>query len=223
MLSVFDILIRYREALLKGLFVTLQLCAVIWLSGIILGILIGYLGARFRRSVGIPSRVISFILAGIPILVLLFWLYYPGETLLQLNSIDPFYVAAFAISLVDIFLVADLTRNALTNFPNEYKLAAKVCGISPKDTFFNIELPIILRQILPTLLGIQVSMLQLTLFASLITVGEIFRVAEQINAQIYEPVQIYSALAIFFLIICLPLNGLALWLKNKFTRDISES
>ena len=65
-------------------------------------------------------------------------------------------------------------------------------------------------------------MLQLTLFASLITVGEIFRVAQQINAQIYEPMQIYSALAIFFLVICLPLNGLAEWLKHKFTRDISE-
>jgi His/Glu/Gln/Arg/opine family amino acid ABC transporter permease subunit len=222
MLSVFDIIVRYKEALARGLFVTLQLSLVIWLSGIIFGILIGYLGAKFRKSVGIPSRVVSFILAGVPILVLLFWLYYPAEALLQINT-NPFYVAALALSVVNIFLVADLTRNALTNFPNEYKLAAKVCGLSQKDTFFNIELPIVLRQIIPGLLSIQVSMLQLTLFASIITVGEIFRVAEQINAQIYEPVQIYSALAIFFLIICLPLNGLALWLKHKFTRDISES
>jgi polar amino acid transport system permease protein len=222
MLSVFDIIIRYREALLRGLSVTMQLCAVIWLSGVIFGAIIGYLGAKFKRGVGIPSRVVSFFLAGVPILVLLFWLYYPGETLLQIN-IDPFYVAAFAISIVNIFLVADLTRNALVNFPNEYKLAAKVCGLSQRDTFFKIELPIILRQILPGLLSIQVSMLQLTLFASLITVGEIFRVAQQINAQIYEPVEIYSALALFFLAVCLPLNGLASWLKYKFTRDISES
>ena len=146
MLSIFDIVIRYKEALLKGLFVTVQLCAVIWISGIVFGALIGYLGARFKKGVGVPSRVISFFLAGVPILVLLFWLYYPGETLLQIN-IDPFYVAAFAISIVNIFLVADLTRNALVNFPNEYKLAAKVCGLSQKDTFFKIELPIIMRQI----------------------------------------------------------------------------
>jgi polar amino acid transport system permease protein len=222
MLSVLDIIFRYKEALIKGLFVTVQLCAVIWISGIAFGALIGYLGAKFKRSVGIPSRAMSFLLAGIPILVLLFWLYYPGETLLQIN-VDPFYVAALAISVVNIFLVADLTRNALLNFPNEYKLAAKVCGLSQRDTFFKIEMPIILRQILPGLLGIQVNMLQLTLFASLISVGEIFRVAQQINAQIYEPVEIYSALALFFLIVCLPLNGLAVWLKYKFTRDISES
>jgi ABC-type amino acid transport system permease subunit len=86
----------------------------------------------------------------------------------------------------------------------------------------NIQAPIILRQILPSLLTIQVSMLQATLFASLISVEEIFRVAQRINAVIYKPVEIYTALALLFLLICLPLNGLALWLKIKFTRDLSE-
>jgi len=69
---------------------------------------------------------------------------------------------------------------------------------------------------------IQVNMLQATLFASLISVNEIFRVAQQINSQIYRPVEIYTALGLLFLAICLPLNGLALWLKAKYTRDNSE-
>ena len=68
MLSVFDIIIRYKEALLTGLFVTMQLCAVIWLAGIVLGALIGYLGARFKNGVGVPSRAISFVLGG-----MLYW------------------------------------------------------------------------------------------------------------------------------------------------------
>ncbi len=69
---------------------------------------------------------------------------------------------------------------------------------------------------------IQVGMLQATLFASLISVNEIFRVAQQINSVIYKPVEIYTALGILFLAICLPMNGLALWLRQQFTRDYSE-
>ena len=65
-------------------------------------------------------------------------------------------------------------------------------------------------------------MLQCSLFASLISVDEIFRVAQRINATIYRPVEIYSALALLFLAVCLPLNGLALWLRMRFTRDLSE-
>jgi ABC-type amino acid transport system permease subunit len=87
---------------------------------------------------------------------------------------------------------------------------------------FRIQLPLILRQVIPALLPLQVVMLHTTLFASLISVEEIFRVAQRINAQIYRPVEIYTALGIFFLGVCLPVNGVALWLKRRFTRDLSE-
>lgn len=221
-MTIFDIIIRYREALIGGLFVTLKLCIIIWLSGISVGTLLGYLGSKYKQEIGTPSRVFSFILAGIPVLVLLFWLHYPLQAMLQIN-INPFFTAAFALSIINVFAVADIVRSALINFPQQYNLAAKVCGLSQRETFLKIEIPIILRQIIPTLLSLQVTMLQLTLFASLISVEEIFRVAQRINAIIYKPIEIYTALAIFFLIICLPLNGIALWFKNKYTRDLSEN
>jgi ABC-type amino acid transport system permease subunit len=47
-------------------------------------------------------------------------------------------------------------------------------------------------------------------------------VAQRINAQIYKPVEIYTALGVFFLIVCVPINGFALWLKKRFTRDVSQ-
>jgi amine acid ABC transporter, permease protein, 3-TM region, His/Glu/Gln/Arg/opine family len=221
MVSTLNIIIQYKEALLRGLLVTLELCFIIWIIGIIVGILLGYLASKFKNGIGIPVRVVFFILGGIPILVLLFWFYYPAQTIFQVN-IPPFWVTIFVLSVIDIFYVADLVRNALVNFPNEYKLAAKVCGLSPKETFLKIEFPIIFRQIIPGLLNIQVNILQLTIFASLISVEEIFKVAQEINSQIYQPVEIYSTLAVFFIVICLPLNGVAMWLKYKFTRDTSE-
>jgi polar amino acid transport system permease protein len=118
--------------------------------------------------------------------------------------------------------VADIVNDALLDFPEQYITAAKVCGLSPRTTFLKIQLPLILRSTIPRLLLVQVSMLQGTIFASLISVDEIFRVAQRINAQIYRPVEVYTALGFLFLMICLPLNGLALWMKHQFTRNISE-
>jgi len=220
-MSVFDIIFTYKESLLAGLLVTLKLCLIIWVSGILIGTVLGYFGSKYRRDIGRFSTSASFILSGIPVLILLFWLHYPLQALLNI-SIDPFYTAVFALSIINIFAVADLVRTALINFPEQYSLAARVCGLNQKETFTKIEFPIILRQIIPTVLNLQVNMLQLTLFASFISVEEIFRVSQRINAIIYKPIEIYTALAIFFLIICLPLNGLAIWLKNKYTRNISE-
>lgn len=220
-MSIIDIIVNYKEGLLAGLLVTLKLCLIIWFSGIFIGTILGYFGSKYKKDIGLFSHSVSFVLSSIPILILLFWLHYPFQTLFNIN-INPFFTAAFALSIVNIFYVADIVRATLTNFPEQYSLAAKVCGLTPKESFLKIEFPIILRQIIPTILSLQVNMLQLTLFASFISVDEIFRAAQRINAVIYKPIEIYTALAVFFLIICLPLNGLALWLKNQYTRDFSE-
>ena len=221
LLTVLNIIIDYKEAFLQGLLVTASLCLIIWSAGLVLGTLLGYLGAENPNEFGKFTKVLSFILSGIPILVLLFWLNYPFQQMLQI-VINPFIVAAFAISVVNIIAVADIVRTALSEFPRQYIIAGQVCGMKSRDIFKKIQFPIIFRQIIPSLLTTQVNMLQLTLFASLISVGEIFRVAQEINSVIYKPVEIYSTLGVFFLIICLPLNGLALYLKNKYTRNLSE-
>jgi ABC-type amino acid transport system permease subunit len=221
-MSVFDILLRYYPAFLQGLSVTLQLSAIIWITGVVLGTAIGVLSNRYKVGVGLPARITSFLLSGIPILVFLFWLHYPAQAMFDI-VVDPFYTAALTLSIVNIFGVADLVRTALDDFPKQYLTAAKVSGLTKKQTIMNIQLPLIFRQVLPGLLLLQVMMLHTTLFASLISVEEIFRVAQRINAQIYRPVEIYTALGVFFLMVSLPINGFALWFKAKFTRDISEN
>jgi polar amino acid transport system permease protein len=219
--TVWNILVQYREGLIEGLLVTLRLCLIIWSIGIFIGAILGWSGARWRLWIGIPSRIVSFLLSGIPVLVFLFWLHYPLQSIFSL-IINPFYTAAAALSIINVFAVADLVRTVLQDFPEQHLIAARVCGLTTKQTILNIQVPLVLRQTLPSLLVIQVSMLQATLFASLISVEEIFRVAQRINATVYRPVEIYTALGVFFLVICLPLNGLALWLKQRYTRDLSE-
>lgn len=221
-MNILDIIIAYKEAFAHGIIITLELCMIIWTIGIIAGTALGYLGSVYRKHIGIPSYIASFLLSSIPIIVLLFWLHYPLQVIFQVN-INPFITAAAAISAINIFMVGDIVRNALIKFPAQYTLAAKACGLTRNETFWKIEAPIISQEALPSILNTQVNMLQLTLFASLISVEEIFRMAQRVNAIIYKPVEIYTALAIFFLIICASLNGLALWLKKKYERNLSEN
>jgi His/Glu/Gln/Arg/opine family amino acid ABC transporter permease subunit len=220
-MSIIDIIITYRDGLLSGLLVTLGLSLIVWLSGLLFGVIFGALAHRQKESAGLFLKIFSFILASTPVLVLLFWLHYPLQALLGIVVI-PFITAAFALSLINIVGVSQMVRDALDEFPEQYVIAGKVCGLTQKEIFSKIELPIIFRQTIPQFLTLQVNMLQLTLFASLISVQELFRVAQQINSMIYKPVEIYTALAIFFIAICLPLNLFAYWFKNKYTRNLSE-
>ena len=220
-MSVWNIIYTYKEGLLSGLLVTLGLWLIIWASGLLFGVLFGAFAHRQKESTGWFLKMLSFLLASTPVLVLLFWLHYPLQAILGVVII-PFITAAIALSLINIVGVAQIVRDALDEFPEQYAIAGRVCGLNEKEIFSKIKLPIIFRQTIPQLLTLQVSMLQLTLFASLISVQELFRVAQQINSIIYKPIEIYTALAVFFIAICLPLNLLAYWFKNKYTRNLSE-
>lgn len=219
-MSVFDILINYHEGFLQGLLVTLELYSIIVLSGIILGVVLG-VAAAGHKPAGYLSQGAAFFLGAVPTLVFLFWLHYPVQAMFDV-VIDPFYTAAFTLSIVNLFAVSELVRQAVHDFPQQYLVAGRVCGLKTKDMIVKIQLPMLFRQLLPGLLITQVGMLHATLFASLISVEELFRVAQRINAQIYKPVEIYTALGVFFLIVCLPINVFAFWFKNKYTRNLSE-
>jgi len=220
-MSVLDILINYHMAFLQGLRVTMMLCAVIWTAGIIGGTLLGAAGAHYAHSLGPFIRAMSFAFSAIPTLVVLFWLHYPAQAVFNV-VIDPFFTASLTLSLVNIFGVGEMVRQAVHDFPKQYIIAGRVCGLDTRDIFVKIQLPILFRQLLPGLLVLQVAMLHATLFASLISVEEIFRVAQRINSTIYRPVEIYTALAFFFLMVCLPINLTAAWMKKRYTRDLSE-
>lgn len=151
----------------------------------------------------------------------LFWLHYPAQSILNI-VVDPFYTAASMLTILNVFAVSDIVRGGINNLPNQYIEVAQICGLSNKKRFFKIEFPLIFLHIFPSLLITQVNMLHMTLFASLISVEEIFRISQRVISIEYKPVEIYTALGIFFLIVSLPLNGVALYFKNKYNRNFSE-
>ncbi|MBD3351648.1 MAG: ABC transporter permease subunit [Candidatus Lokiarchaeota archaeon] len=214
-MNIFEILVQYRQAFLNGLFVSFKLALSIWVIGLIIGSILGIFAARLSKSVGRITTIIGSIITSIPALVFLFWLHYPLQAALQV-VINPFYTAVVALSIINIFGVSSIVRSSIIDFPKQYITAAKVCGLKKSITIRRIILPLIIRQILPGILILQVTMLQSTLFASLISVEEIFRVAQRVNAIVYRPIQIYTALAFLFIALCLPLNLFAFWLNKKY-------
>lgn len=219
-MNIFEILLNYKEAFLQGLKVTLELCVLVWGIGIFLGTIIGILSAK-NKIFGKISKILSMLISGVPVIVLLYWLYYPLQQQLDIN-IPAFSIAVVALSLVNIFSVTDLVKNAIKDLPNQYLLSAKVLGLKDGTIIKKIQIPLIFKQLIGPILLVQITMLHSSIFASLINVNDIFRQVQRINAIIYKPIELYTALAIFFIVITVPLTLVGRYLKNKYTRDYSE-
>jgi polar amino acid transport system permease protein len=214
-MSVIEIISEYRYAYLSGLLVTLKLCVTAWVGGIIGGGIIALSTEWFPQLIGWPAIVLSRITEAIPIMVLLFWLHYPAQTALGV-IIDPFFTTAALLTLLNTLNVFGILRRAISKVPVEFIEVARVCGVDRQRIFWHIKVPLAIRTALGALTSSQVNILQLSIFGSLISVEELFRVSQRINAQIYQPVEVYTGLAVFFLIVCLPLNLVARRLEKKF-------
>jgi len=212
---MYQVLIQYHSLLLQGFFITLKLLGGIMVLGIPLGIFLGVVGGRFSKELGSVIKSARFITKVIPVLVFLFWLHYPLQGLLGI-VVNPFWTTVFALGLLNTIAVASVVLSELQLLPVAYREAGSTLGLSSEQIIRHIELPLLFHRTIPQLLLIQASMLEYTLFASLISVPELFRTAQSINAMIYKPVEIYSLLILFFFIILAPLHLLIKWLEKRY-------
>jgi len=202
---MFDILIQYHQIFLKGFLTTIKLLALIVLIGVPFGIMFGVWGGRYSKLGFWFVNSLKFLTKVIPVLVLLFWLHYPLQAILDV-VIDPFWTTVVALGFINFITVAHIIQSELKLLPISYREVGMTLGMSKSQIVRYIELPILMKRALPNIILNQASMLEYTLFASLISVPELFRVSQSINSLIYEPVKIYSLLVLFFLLILAPVH-----------------
>jgi ABC-type amino acid transport system permease subunit len=219
---IFDVIRDNNVAFLAGLTTTLKICSIVWLAGLLNGSALALLAYKLPNPFYYIFTGVTLTVIAIPLLVILYWFHYPFQLLIGRN-IDPFYTAILTLSLLNSLLTYQILISSLRAFPSQYLLASTACGLSQWQTIKSIQMPIILRQFIPGFMMLQVFMLQSSIFASNISVQEIFRKAQQINAMIKQPIEVFSAMALFFILVCLPLYSLAFWLRKRYSRDISES
>jgi len=220
-MNPFEILWTYRQAFVDGLSTTAELVLIAAIGGTIIAALLEWLCEIIEGPIRRIIDGIAFCIAAVPALVVLFWLYYPAQTLLDI-VVSPFWTAATALTLINIFSIYRIMADAMRDFPRQFVATGLVCGLTKFEIVRYIKAPLLLRAALPRWIDQQVVILQTSLFASLISVNETFRVAQRINSQVYRPVVIYTSMAMLFLFTVGSIMYYSHRLRAKSYHDFSE-
>lgn len=242
---MFDIIWSYKDGFFRGASVTFQIAGLVWVLGIVGALLIVFVDTYFSLDNGkrktkpdslllkilqFVQRVLSLIfniisqyfIPGIPILVLLYWFYYPVQQQLD-TSISPFVISIIVLSIVNIISTSSIMKGIINDLPSKYVESARQCGLNKNEIFFSISLPLIIRTSIGPVLLIQLSMLHNSIFASLINVKDILWQSKLINSEIHKPIEIFTILALFFLAFSIPLIIISNYFKNKYTRNYTAT
>ncbi|MEL6361820.1 MAG: ABC transporter permease subunit [Pseudomonadota bacterium] len=213
-----EILIQNWAGFSRGALVTLHLTLWVWLIGLLLGVPFGWFrGQLVNRSGEAGVSLIFLALGSVPVLVYLFWFHFPVQEVLGVVW-PPFITSALVLGIFNSFMVSDVVRSALAEFPKEYEDVARTNGLSYRTYLREIKGPLILISSLPAYLATQVAAMHTTLFASLISVEELFRQAQRINSVEYKPVEIYSVLILFYFAFSFPLMLASRFLERRFNK-----
>ena len=143
-------------------------------------------------------RFYIWIFRGTPLLVQLFVVFY-GLPDLGIRM-EPFPAAVLVFSLNEGAYCAETVRAALEAVPEGQMEAGYCAGMSYMQTMRRIILPQAMRTAFPPLSNSLIAMVKDTSLAANITVVEMFRATEQINARVYEPLALYLEVGLIYLL-----------------------
>ncbi len=190
-------LLEQMPLILAGLVQTLQLTAIISVSGLLFGIVVFYLTQSHRRWVRRATQAYISFFIGMPLIVLLFLMYYGlpqwGITL------SPFMVAVIGFT----FNVAAYNAAYMTTAYNGLDFseieAAKAQGFSHLQIFRFISLPQVLRLSVPALTNQVINNLKDSSVAFLIQYTEFFARVQELAATNFQFFKAYLFAALVYL------------------------
>jgi polar amino acid transport system permease protein len=129
---------------------------------------------------------------------------------------EGYYYAIVAFALNEAGYAGEIMRGAFLSVPRGELEAARACGMSPFQVLRLVWLPRAIRNALPTLAGETILTLKSTPLAALVTVTDIFSVADKVRQETYI---IYPPL-IMVMVIYMALTFIITRIFNHFELQI---
>lgn len=201
--------------LLEGLGLTLGISFFSLLFSLFLGTLLGLLMTHKNKIIHFICQFYLEIIRIVPLLVWLFALYFGLATWFNLH-LSAFWVCVLVFSLWGTAEMGDLVRGALQSISPHQRETAMALGLNKRLIFFKIEVPQMLKMLLPSTINLLTRMIKTTALGALIGVIEVVKVGQQIieNSLFSDgsiSLWVYGLIFWLYFFICYPLSK---WAKR---------
>lgn len=215
MIKTFAPLLHSYWYLFRGAGMTLLMAAAAVVPAILLGVTLALaqlFGHRVTRSAVIGY---IFVMRGIPLLVLLTFVYY----LLPLTGIDlpPFWGVVLVLACYYAAFMSEVFRAGIQSLPQAQWDAARSLGMSRGLLLRIVIFPQALRLAAPPFVSLCVNLVKATSLVSIVGLWELTMASREVVERTLAPFQIFVAAAAIYFCIC---YALALYGKHLERRAL---
>ena len=224
---------EYRNLLLSGTAVTVQLA----LASLTLSVVLGLIGASAKLAVNPISRRIAGIyttlVRGVPYLVLMMLLFYGGQQVVNdlgaatgwwdYVEINQFIAGVWSIGFVFGAYMTETFRGAILAIPRGQIEAGISCGMTPLLIFRRITWPQMVRHALPSFTNNWLVLIKATALVSVIGLHDLVWNASTAGRSVREPFSFMFAVLIIYLILTAFSDVGLRWLDRRYNVGVDRA
>ncbi len=201
--------------MLGGLGLGLFIAVISLFLGIILGLFAAFAAVSSRSVLKKLSSGYTALFRNTPLLVLIFIVYFglpDAGIVMEKNT-----AFIFTLSLYAGAYMSDVFRAGLQAIPKGIMEAAQAIGLSRFQIRWSIQMPIMFRNVLPSMSNFLISLFKDTSLAASITVHELTYFARKLSVETFRVFEAWLTAAVLYVVTCY----LVAYLLRKVERKLS--
>ena len=190
--------------ILAGILNTVYISVVAIIIGTILGAIVGFIRAESNKYVNMILGSVLDISRSVPLIIqLILFTTYIGA---MGYPLDPFIAGSIVLSIYTMAFMSEVFRAGFESVPPSMITASRSLGMTYWQTVRYVRLPIGIRAVFPSWLGVALSVIKDSALVSVIGYMELLRTSEQLISRTQQPLEILIGVGIFYFIISYPLS-----------------
>lgn len=184
------------------------------LVGGALGLAVALCRTARRRSLRVAATAYIATVQGMPVLVILFLVYF-GISRIGFDF-PPLVAAIFALSVFASGYLGDIWRGAIESVPRQQWEASSSLALTRAQQYRYVILPQAIRISLPPTVGFLVQLVKNTSIVSIVGVIELVRGGQITSTATFEPLLVFSVVALIYFCICFPLSLVSRRMETRY-------
>lgn len=199
--------------LLRGSLITLQIAFCAGIIGLLGGTLLGFIQTGHKSFWQLLANIYVTVIRGIPMLIQISFMFF----LLPYIGINlpAIYIAIIAIGLNSCAYISQVIRSGIQSVSKGQIEAARVLGLSTHQINRYIIFPQAIRSVLPAIGNEFITLTKDSSLASTIGVMELFKEGRLIIMGTYDPISIYVAIGLLYLLMTTTLSCAVDYIERK--------
>lgn len=204
------------DVFLEGALLTLEISAISLLLSLPIGIIFGF--GRISRNIGIRfiSSTYVEIMRGVPLLVLLMFVYFGLGAILGLSS---YWSAIISLAVFEGAFLAEIFRSGIQAVPKGQMEAARSSGMSNFQAMRYIILPQAIRRTLPPAASQFIMLIKDSSLVSIIAGVDLTLKAKNLVSSSFRALEIWTFVAIIYFIMTFSLSLLIRYFEKRMLKN----